>query len=150
MSDNLQSFSAMLRRALGKHLAPNAQTFAEMFAPDGVMEFPFAGPGMPDRLQGRSALVSHLETLAEALEFHEIGEPQIHTTTDPETFILEFEGFGRGVKTGAPYRQRYISVIRIRGGYIAHYRDYWNPIAILQTLNGPAALGPMITGGSGD
>ena len=38
--------------------------------------------------------------------------------------------------TGEPFEQRYISVIRLRDGYIVHYRDYWNPIAALQTMRG--------------
>ena len=55
---------------------------------------------------------------------------------DPDTVVLEFFGRGEGVITGEAYEQRYISVIRLRDGRITHYKDYWNPIAVLQAVKG--------------
>jgi len=63
----------------------------------------------------------------------------VHATRDLEVFILEFEGFGRGVVTNEPFEQHYISDIRVRDGQIVHYKDYWNPLAILRTLKGSEA-----------
>ena len=59
-----------------------------------------------------------------------------HQTSDPEVSILEFASSGRAVATGEPFDQRYISVIRVRDGHIVHYKDYWNPIAVLRTMRG--------------
>ena len=42
--------------------------------------------------------------------------------------------------TGEPYDQRYISVIRVRDGHIVHYKDYWNPLALLRTLKGEEVM----------
>ena len=39
-----ESFPAMLRRVLGNRLKPDAETFPDMFAVDGVLEYPFAPP----------------------------------------------------------------------------------------------------------
>ena len=58
--------------------------------------------------------------------------------------IIEFEGFGESVSTGAPFEQRYISVVRARSGRIVHYTDYWNPIAILRTLRGQEFVESLI------
>ena len=55
MNDPVKSFSAMLRQTLGERLRPGAETFVEMFAEDGVMEFPFALPSAR-RVEGRKAL----------------------------------------------------------------------------------------------
>lgn len=41
MTDSVKSFSAMLRTALGDRIAPDADSFLDMMADDGVMEFPF-------------------------------------------------------------------------------------------------------------
>jgi len=135
MIDTVQSFSAMLRETLGDRLNPGAETFVEMFAEDGVMEFPYALPS-PRRLEGREALAAHLAYLARLVELLSVSDVAKHETTDPEVFIVEFASSGRAVATGEPFEQRYISVIRVRDGHIVHYKDYWNPLAILRTMRG--------------
>ena len=135
MNDPVQSFSAMLRDTLGERLKPGVETFVQMFAEDGVMEFPYALP-TPRRVEGREALAAHLNFLACRIEFLNVSDVIKHQTGDPDVCIIEFSGFGRSVATGEPFEQRYISVIRVRDGYIAHYRDYWNPLAVLRTMRG--------------
>ena len=135
MTDTVKALSRLLRDVLGERLDPGAGTFVEMFAEDGVMEFPFAIPAVC-RAQGRSAVARHLETNARKIEFHDVADARVHETGDPEVVIVEFAGFGRSVATGAPFEQRYVSFIRLRSGRIVHYIDYWNPIAILRTLRG--------------
>jgi len=135
MIDAVQSFSAMLRETLGERLNPGAETFVQMFAEDGVMEFPYALPS-PRRLEGREALAAHLAYLARLVELLSVSDVVKHETTDPEVFIVEFASSGRAVATGEPFEQRYISVIRVRDGHIVHYNDYWNPLAILRTMRG--------------
>ena len=75
MIDAVQSFSAMLRETLGERLNPGAETFVQMFAEDGVMEFPYALPS-PRRLEGREALAAHLAYLARLVERQDIGTPE--------------------------------------------------------------------------
>ena len=135
MIDTVQSFSAMLRETLGERLNPGAESFVQMFAEDGVMEFPYALPS-PKRLEGREALAAHLAYLARLVELLSVSDVVKHETTDPEVFIVEFASSGRAVATGEPFEQRYISVIRVRDGRIVHYKDYWNPLAILRTMRG--------------
>lgn len=146
MTDTVQSYSAMLRLALGERLVPEAQTFLEMVAPDGVVEFPFAPPGFSNRLEGRDALAAHLKRVGGRVKFDRMSAPLIHGTDDAEVLIIEFEGFGRGVTTGEPYEQRYICVVRTRGGHIVHIKEYWNPLAVLRTLKGSAAVEALAEG----
>jgi ketosteroid isomerase-like protein len=112
MNDPVQSFSAMLRDTLGERLKPGVETFVQMFAEDGVMEFPYALP-TPRRVEGREALVAHLNFLAGRIEFLNVSDVVKHQTGDPDVCIIEFAGFGRSVATGEPFEQRYISVIRV-------------------------------------
>jgi uncharacterized protein len=140
MTDSVGSFSAMLRKALGSRIASDADTFLDMIAEDGVMEFPYSPPGFVTRLDGKMAITRHLEGLADMIAFDRMGEPAILETTDPQVVVVEFEGFGRGSSTGEPYDQRYISVIRTDAGRIVHYRDYWNPLVLLRALKGSAVV----------
>lgn len=137
--DTFSSFSALLRQALGDHLAADATTFVQMMAEDSVMDFPYAPPGMVTRLEGRAAIQRHLATLVGLIQFDEMIDLVVHRT-EADTFVLEFGCTGRGVKTGLPYSQRYISVITLKDGRISRYRDYWNPLVVLEAMGQPTAL----------
>jgi uncharacterized protein len=150
MTDNVQSFSTMLREALGNRIDAVAGTFVEMLADHAVMEFPYAPPGFAGRLEGRAAIARHLEEASDVIAFDRMGEPRVHFSTDPDVVILEFEGFGRGVATGEPYNQLYISVIRTHGGRITHYRDYWNPMVVLRATRGAALIDALVAGSASD
>lgn len=135
-TDSVESFPAMLRRVLGQRLKPDAETFPDMFAADGVLEYPFAPPGLNTPIVGRDAIVANFERLTKVLRIDGVSAVHEINTHDPETIVLEFSGQGEGVVTREPYDQRYISVIQMRDGSVAHYKDYWNPLALLRAVKG--------------
>lgn len=149
MSDEIESFSAMLRKALGDRIDRGASSFIDMMAEHAVMEFPYALPGLPVRLDGREALARHLERAAGLIAFDRMGAPTVHPSTDQDLVIIEFFGFGHGMETGEPYDQRYISVVRTENGRIIHYRDYWNPIAVLRATKGAAHVDALVGADAG-
>jgi ketosteroid isomerase-like protein len=73
----------MLRQALGDRIDPDAGSFVEMMAEDGVMEFPYSPGGLPTRLEGRAAIATHLEGLSRIIAFDRMGEAVVHPSTDP-------------------------------------------------------------------
>lgn len=146
MTDRVQDFPAMLYEALGDRVAAGSTTFVEMLAEDSVMEFPFAPPGLPDRLVGRDAVADHLTKLARLITFDRIGSATVHAR-DGETTVLTFETAGSGVETGAPYNQRYLSVITTADGQIARYLDYWNPLVVSRALLGDDAANAITMDG---
>jgi ketosteroid isomerase-like protein len=146
MAETFESFSLMLRHALGDRLDPAASTFQEMFDRDGVMEFPFAYGDLPRRIEGREALASHLSMLATLITFDGMNAPTIIPSTNPDIVVLEFNAFGTGIALKEPYEQRYVSIIRTRNGRIVHYKDYWNPLAVLRALRGAAEVAKLTEG----
>ncbi len=148
MADGIESFSDMLRRGLGDRLDATADSFVDMVADDVVMEFPYATPGMVTQLKSKAAIAEHLQNLGGMLAFDRMSEPAVHASTDPDVFVLEFTGHGKGVETGEPYDQDYISVIRLRDGKIVHYRDYWNPLVVLRALRGSDVVDALIGEGA--
>lgn len=143
MADEIDGFSTMLRNALADAVDRTAMGFVDMLAEDAIMEFPFAPAGLPRHLHGRAAIADYLGDLSSLLAFDRIGTPVVHHTLDSAVTILEFDGSGRGVESGRAYDQRYVSVIRTSEGRIVHYRDYWNPLAILAALKEPALMGSL-------
>jgi len=104
--------------------------FAGLWAEDGVLEFPFAGPGYPKRVEGRDAIREYLRDYPNLLDVREVVAKTVHETTDPAVVVAEFTVAGVVVATGKPYRFSYIAVITIRDGEIVSYRDYWNPLHV--------------------
>jgi uncharacterized protein len=108
--------------------------FADLFAEDGVLRYPFAPPGTPTELRGRDAIRTRFGAGGRDLLDMEGVDVVVHETGDPEVVIAEIEhhGFSRG--SGGPYRFRALGVIRVRDGEIVSYDDYMNPIAMAELL----------------
>jgi len=106
--------------------------FARMFAVDGVMELPFAPPGMPGRLEGRDAIHRALAPAGEAAKragrrIIDYSNVVVHETTDPDVIIVEFDLNGISEPTGRTYTFSYIQVMHARNGEITLLRDYIDP-----------------------
>jgi len=138
-TESAESFPAMLRRVLGNRLRPDAETFPDMFTVDGVLEYPFAPPGLNTPIAGRDAIVANFQRIRKVLQIDAVADVSEIEVSDPELVVLEFSGRGEGVITKEAYDQRYISVIRMRDGNIVHYKDYWNPIALVRAIKGSEA-----------
>lgn len=148
MTETKPTFVSVLTDALGHRIDPSATNFIEMMAPDFVMDFPYARPGMQHRIEGREAVVAYLMTVAGSVSVDTVDNVVVHETSDLEVVIVEFEAHGRALKVDEPYHQSYISVIRARGGRMIHYKDYWNPIQGLKAQVGAAAVEAFILRGA--
>lgn len=103
-----------------------------LFTEDGVQEFPYSPEGYPKRLEGRTAIADYLADYPEKFQLDRIVQPVFHLSTG--VLVLEFGVEGKGVPTGKPYNQRYISVIEHHDGLITRYVDYWNPLVVMEAL----------------
>lgn len=130
---SFDSLSGMLRAALGDRLDPSGTSFDAMLDEDAVMEFPYAPPG-PARVEGKAAIMDHQKMLAQRVAMAAMNHPVVYETGDPDIVIIEVEGVGKGLETGAPHIQNYVYVIHTRGGRIVRFRDYWNPVNYLKAL----------------
>ncbi len=78
---------------------------ADLFAPDGVLEWPFAPAGVPTRLEGRQAIREVLAPIGRRLREAAVTRPTgmrsvVHQTLDPEVVVVEVELEGEVVATG--------------------------------------------------
>ncbi|MEV4579646.1 nuclear transport factor 2 family protein [Nonomuraea jabiensis] len=137
----------LVEHALDLLLAKDMRAFAGLWAEAGVIEFPFAPPGYPERVEGRTAVQKYLRDYPDLLDVREITEKVVHQSVDSEVVIVEFEAAGLVVATGKPYRMRYVAVITVRDGEIQRYRDYWNPMAAAEIMGGADELSTAFAGG---
>jgi uncharacterized protein len=116
-------------------LAKDLDGFADLFAPDGVHELPFAPPGIPRRLEGRETLRGYFAGITGTpLKHASFENMTVHETADPDVIVAEYDAHGTVTSTGRPYELRYVQVVKVRDGQIALWRDYWDPLASAELL----------------
>ncbi|WP_240136399.1 nuclear transport factor 2 family protein [Streptomyces sp. MUM 178J] len=120
----------LYRHSLCLLLDKDIPAWVGLWAEDGVMEFPFAPPGWPARLEGREAVAAYMRDYPDRIDLHDFPDLRIHRTERPETIVVEMRGVGSMVGTGAPFEMTYIAVVSVRDGRFTSYRDYWNPLAV--------------------
>jgi ketosteroid isomerase-like protein len=121
--------------------------FADLFAEDGVLEYPFAWPGQPRELRGQAAIRDYFAAAPGSRELFDLDgvDVLVRDTDDPEVVVAEIEHHGRSRATGEAYRFRALGVIRVRAGRIVSYRDYLDPIAAARLLGRTADLAEALT-----
>ena len=117
-------------------VAGEGVVFADLFAEDGVLRFPFAPPGMPREIRGREAIraARTSEAGSRSLLVMDAVELVVRQTDDPEVVVTEIEHHGHSHALGGPYRFRALAVVRVRDGEIVSYDDYMDPIAMAALL----------------
>jgi len=99
---------------------------AELFAADGVLEWPFAPDGVPRRLEGREAIRATFAPLGRGMRQAGRRPPAfasvvVHETLDPEVLVVEL------ALDGGDDPLPYVQVFRVREGRILEFRDYFGP-----------------------
>jgi ketosteroid isomerase-like protein len=119
-----------------KMVAGEAVVFADLFAADGVLAYPFAFPGQPSELHGRDAIRGYFAQRAGRRDAFvmEGVDAVIRETDDPEVVVAEISHHGHSTVTDAPYQFKALGVIRVRDGEIVRYDDYMNPLALASLL----------------
>lgn len=120
----------LYRHSLRLLLDKDIPAWVDLWAEDGLMQFPFAPDGWPRELEGKEAIAAYMRRYPDTIDLHDFTDLQIHQTTDPRTVVVEMRGVGRLVASGAPFDMTYIAVVTVRDGRFASYRDYWNPLAV--------------------
>jgi ketosteroid isomerase-like protein len=144
-----QHADAILDRLLAALVAHDMDGFADCFAPSGSIEFPFASPGYPERIDGRDDIRSYMSRYPEIVDVREVVAQRRLHTEQAGTVVVEFELGGVGVANQRPYTLKYVAVITVGGEGIEDYRDYWSPAAAEEALSAPAGdLGEILLGGN--
>jgi ketosteroid isomerase-like protein len=138
MGEPSRDASTLIEEGVRLLLAQDMLGFADLWAEDGTMEFPFAPRGAPRLLEGRAAVREYLRHYTDHMDVRAVPKRTVHVTTDPNVAIAELEVTGVAMATGRDYRLAYVAVVTARDGEIAHYRDYWDPLAAQEVMGGTA------------
>jgi ketosteroid isomerase-like protein len=115
--------------------------FFDMHAEDVVVEYVITVPDYPRRIVGREALAQLYSDYGDSIV--QSGSSDVHRYYDSEqsTVVLEYTMHGTVVSSGAPYTNRFISVITIKDRKIVYWRDYLDPLAVFAAFGNTPAPG---------
>lgn len=134
-------------RALQMLVDHDMNGFADLWDPEGSIEFPFHAAGYPPEVVGREAIREYMAHYTDIVDVREVVRQRRLFTDDPGTVVLEFELGGIGVASRRPYTMAYVAVITVGEGGIVSYRDYWSPAAAEKALEvGITDVGDQLAG----
>jgi ketosteroid isomerase-like protein len=117
----------------------DGEDFFDLLAEDVVFEYVISVPGYPRRVEGRQGVIDLYSGYGDYMELHSAGGLRVHRDREASVVVLEYEAHGKAVQTGRPYDNRFASVVAVKDGKVAHWRDYLDPVAVFDTTGWPQA-----------
>jgi uncharacterized protein len=136
-----------IAQVFAAHLAligTDVQAWSNLLAEGAVVEFPYASAlGSPSRLEGKLAIYNYMKNAVAQLQNWVFTDVREYHTVIPNVLFAEFHGEAVSVATGQPYQQDYVVRLETKAGKIVHYREYWNPVPILEIVGSSFAPSPL-------
>ncbi len=124
-----------------RHLILNgdADGYADLFAPDAVIEAPFAPPGTPARRWRAMEAIREYSrrVMASPLRLENFEVTELYQARDPEVVIVEMRTTGTVTTTGRSFTATSVQILRIRDGHIALFRDFADPRVLADVIGEP-------------
>lgn len=108
--------------------------FFDLLADEAIFEYVISVPGYPRRVEGRKAVAELYRGYGTTMVLHSADDLAVHHDREASVVVLEYAVHGRAVRTGRPYDNRFVSVITIRDRKVTHWRDYLDPVAVLDAI----------------
>jgi uncharacterized protein len=115
----------------------DGEHFFDLLAEDVEFEYIITVPNYPRHVVGRAAAAELYRPYGQALWLNRCFDLAVHHDRETGTVVLEYASDGKVVATGAPYANRYISVLTIENRKVTRWRDYLDPIAVFDALGWP-------------
>jgi ketosteroid isomerase-like protein len=112
--------------------------FFDLLAEDVVIDYIITTPDYPRHVEGRTTVAELYRPYGGIIVLHRCYDLAVHHDTKTGVVVLEYASEGRVVASGAPYTNRYISVLTISGRKVTHWRDYLDPVAVFNALGWPS------------
>jgi hypothetical protein len=145
-TDYFPELTRLVRQALDAHLRTTNPGFLSMLTDDIVFEFPFALPEGLTHLNGKAALAEHLKLISSLISLESMTLENTLIDTQAEQAMLEMSCRGTSNVTGNRYDQHYVCVLTLREGLISRWRDYWDPIVVVQAMGGSVTIPEQMKG----
>jgi uncharacterized protein len=98
--------------------------FFDLLAEDVVFDYIITTPGYPRHVEGRQAVAELYRPYGDTIVLDRCHDLAVHHDPNTGVVVLEYASQGRVVPTGAPYANRYISVLTIADRKVTRWRDW--------------------------
>jgi uncharacterized protein len=105
-----------------------------LVAEDVRMRFPYSPPGIPAHCEGREACESVMRTFFAGIASFEWRDLQLYPAAEPG-LVFATARSEVVLVSGRPYRNDYCFIIRVRGGKLAEYCEYFNPLPAIAAFD---------------
>jgi len=116
-----------LHPAMAGHLeavTQDAERLREFWAPDGVLEFPYATAEMTARIEGVDKLVAYFDGPRRWADWE---FQLVRAVQDGRLHVAEVHATARWIDNDRPYVQDYVIWMELDGdGRITSWREYWD------------------------
>jgi uncharacterized protein len=124
-----------VERIFDAHLAlmcTDIQAWSDLLAENIAVEFPYAPAlGAPSRLEGKSAVYSHVKAAMARMPNLTFTKVRKYPTLNPNVLWAEMHGETITATTGRQYQQDYVVRMETKDGKAIYYCEYWNPVPVM-------------------
>jgi len=140
MSSNDDERRAATLKLMGDYQTLFAQgrfdEWADLWADDGVLEFPYAPAGRKRAYKGKADILAYMKHATGRVAMDTVEQMRVFPMQDPDIAVVELSFKGRALANGAPYNQSIVIFFETKDGKLQHYREYWNPLITIDAIGG--------------
>jgi ketosteroid isomerase-like protein len=108
--------------------AKDIDGWAGLWADDARLLVPYPPPGFPDEITGKAEIVPGLREVFGHFDRYRATVRETYPSVDPDVIVVEW-AVEADLTNGQVYRGENITVFKLRGGLIAEYHDYFDPVS---------------------
>lgn len=108
----------------------------ELWADDGVMEFPYGPAGRRRVYQGKADILAYMKHATGRVTADTVEHMRVSPMLDPGVAVVELSFKGRVLADDAPYNQSLVIFFEVADGKLRRYREYWNPLITIDAMGG--------------
>jgi ketosteroid isomerase-like protein len=106
----------------------------ELWAEDGVLEFPYAPAGRRRAYAGKADILAYMTATTGKIAVDSVKQMRVFPMQDPQAAAVEVSIKGHVPTSGVPYDQSYVLFFEARDGKLHRYREYWNPMISIDAV----------------
>jgi len=126
-------------RMLGHLGRKEFDEFQSYLADDFLQEWPYlASPDQPPSLRGPRALRDMIEIGTQPFDPFAYRISRFYHMEDPDTLIVEYSSHSAYRPRNSPYSNLYLGIVRLRDGKIVYWKEYLNPMVVMEALGADA------------
>jgi uncharacterized protein len=133
LNDEISDLSARAREVLSLMRESGVERVEGLLDEGILLELPFAPPGMPNRIEGRTAVMAFFKGIATIFSAFRIIAGDIYDCRPRNAVIIEATGIGEFRNSQRVYQNRYVFVFVFNNGLVSAWKEFFNPYALTES-----------------